>query len=102
MTIPRITVLVSGRGSNLAALLAAERSQQLGGTIVTVISSDSQAPALAIAAMHDIAVSVVKPQAYADRAVFEAALASALEASEPDVVVLAGFTRILSPALVGR
>ena len=102
MTIPRVTVLVSGRGSNLAALLAAERNEQLGGTVASVISNRVKAPALAIAAAHDVAGVVIEDRAFAERSAFDVALGSAIDASEPDLVVLAGFTRILGPALVAR
>ena len=102
MTIPRVTVLTSGRGSNLAALLAAERNDRLGGTITTVISSHSAAPALAIAATHAVAAVVVEHRAFAERSAFDAALGAAIDASAPDLVVLAGFTRVLGPALVAR
>lgn len=102
MTIPRVTVLVSGRGSNLAALLAAERNEQLGGTIVSVISNRVKAPALAIAAAHDVAGVVIEDRAFAERSAFDVVLGDAIEASEPDLVVLAGFTRILGPILVAR
>ena len=100
MSIRRITVLASGRGSNLAALLDAERNGQLGGTIATVISNRIEAPALAIAAARGVARIVVDDRVFADRGAFDAALASSIEASEPDLVVLAGFMRILGTALV--
>ena len=102
MSIPRVTVLTSGRGSNLAALLAAERDGRLGGTIAAVISNRPAIPALAIAAAHGVPGIVVPHQAYPERDAFDAALAAAIDASEPDLVVLAGFMRILGPALVGR
>ena len=102
MAIPRITVLVSGRGSNLSALLAAERRQCLGGTIATVISDRATAPALEIAAAHGVATAVVESRELAGRDAFAAALAAAIGASEPDLVVLAGFMRILGAPLVAR
>jgi phosphoribosylglycinamide formyltransferase 1 len=102
MAIPRITVLISGRGSNLAALIGAERCGRLGGAVTAVISSRADAPGLAIAARHGIATQVVDHGAFANRAAFESELATAIDASEPDVVVLAGFMRILGPDLVRR
>jgi len=102
MAIPRVTVLTSGRGSNLAALLAAERVGRLGGTIATVIGNRPSIPALAIADAHGVPGIVVPQQAYADRDDFDAALATAIDTSEADLVVLAGFMRILGPALVAR
>jgi len=102
MSVPRVTVLTSGRGSNLAALLAAERDGRLGGAISTVIANTASIPALAIAEGHGVPGIVVAHSAYPDRVAFDAALDAAIAASEPDLVVLAGFMRILGPALVGN
>jgi phosphoribosylglycinamide formyltransferase-1 len=102
MSIPRVTVLVSGRGSNLGALLAAEREGRLVGTIAAVVSDRAGVPALALAAAQGVPGSAVPRQDYAGRDGFDAALAAAIDASEPDLVVLAGFMRILGPALVAR
>jgi phosphoribosylglycinamide formyltransferase-1 len=102
MAIPRVTVLVSGRGSNLGALLAAEREGRLAGTISAVISDRAGVPALALAAAQGVPGDVVPRQDYAERDGFDAALNEAIDASEPDLVVLAGFMRILGPALVAR
>jgi phosphoribosylglycinamide formyltransferase-1 len=100
--LPRITVLISGRGSNLAALLAAERQGALGGAICAVISNRPQAAGLAAAAAHGVATAVVDHTAFPNRDAFEAALAAAIDAGEPDLVLLAGFMRILGPAFVDR
>jgi len=102
MAIPRISVLVSGRGSNLDALLAAQRRERLGGTIATVISSRGAAPALGIAAAHGIATAVVESRELGGGEAFDAALGAVIDASEPDLVVLAGFMRILAAPLVAR
>jgi phosphoribosylglycinamide formyltransferase-1 len=102
VTQPRITVLISGRGSNLAALLDAERAGRLGGTVATVISNRADAAGLAIALAHGTHVNVVDHRAHADRAAFDSALAEAVDVSAPDLVVLAGFMRILGPAFVAR
>ena len=102
MAIPRITVLISGRGSNLAALLAAERDGRLGGTIAAVISNRAGDPGARHRAAHGVAATVVDHRGFADRDAFDAALAAAIDASEPDLVVLAGFMRVLGPALVAR
>lgn len=98
----RITVLVSGRGSNLAALIAASQATGFRGAITQVVSSTAAAPALAIARAHTIAASVVDPVRFDSRDAFDAALRETLEASEPDLVILAGFMRILGDSLVGR
>jgi phosphoribosylglycinamide formyltransferase-1 len=102
MAIPRVTVLISGRGSNLAALIDAERRGALGGTVSAVISNRSDAPGLALASAHGIATAVIDHRAGDDREAFDGALAAAIDATEPDLVVLAGFLRILGPALVLR
>jgi phosphoribosylglycinamide formyltransferase-1 len=102
MPSPRITVLISGRGSNLAAVLAAMRAGALGGTVTTVISNRADAGGLAIAAADGIATQVVDHRAFAAREAFDAALASAVDATRPDLVVLAGFMRVLGAAFVER
>ena len=102
MAIPRITVLISGRGSNLGALIDAERRGALGGAVSAVISNRADAPGLAIAERHGIATQIVDQRAFDSRNAFDAALATAVDASTPDLVVLAGFMRILGPAFVRR
>ena len=102
MALPRITVLISGRGSNLGALCAAERAGTLGGAVTTVISNRPEAAGLALAAAHGAVTTVVDHRQFATRDAFDAALAAAVEASRPDLVVLAGFMRILGAAFVDR
>jgi phosphoribosylglycinamide formyltransferase-1 len=102
MATPRITVLISGRGSNLGALLAAERAGALGGTVATVISNRPGVAGLDLAARHGVATAVVDHKHYADRDAFDAALAECIDAGAPDLVVLAGFMRILGAAFVTR
>jgi len=102
MAIPRVTVLSSGRGSNLAALLATERAGQLAAKITAVISNRPAIRALEIAADHGVATAVIDHRAFADREAFDAALAAAIDAGKPDLVVLAGFMRVLGPAFVAR
>lgn len=102
MALARITVLVSGRGSNLGALLAAERAGAFAGGVTEVISNRPQAGGLAIARDHGVATAVVDHTAYADRDRFDDALAAAIDAGEPDLVVLAGFMRVLGRRFVDR
>ena len=97
----RIAVLISGRGSNLAALLAAEAAGQLSGSIVLVISNRGDAPGLAIAHAHGVATAVID-HGRRDRASFDTDLAAAIERNACDLVVLAGFMRILTAAFVQR
>jgi phosphoribosylglycinamide formyltransferase 1 len=94
----RIVVLISGRGSNFQALARAE----LPATFVAVISNEPDARGLEAAATHDIAAGVVDHRSYARREDFEAALASKIDSSEPDLIVLAGFMRVLTPGFVTR
>lgn len=102
MALKRITVLISGRGSNLGALIAAAQSAGFGGAVTQVISNRPEARGLELARAHAIATTVVDHVRCTDRATFDAALASAIERSEPDLVVLAGFMRVLDDGLVQR
>ena len=98
----RITVLISGRGSNLVALIDAVRAGQIAGTITQVISNRPGAPGLDHAAKAGIATRVIDHKAYASREAFETALAAAIDADRPDLVVLAGFMRVLGADFVRR
>jgi phosphoribosylglycinamide formyltransferase-1 len=102
MALMRITVLISGRGSNLAALIAAANAGAIDGAVTHVISNRPGAAGLAHAERNGIAASVGDHRACASRAAFDAALADALDRSEPDLVVLAGFMRILGADFVAR
>lgn len=94
----RVVVLISGRGSNLRALLQAD----LPVTFAAVISNRADAGGLAIAAAHGVPTQVLAHQAYADRAAYDGALAQAIDAHAPDLVVLAGFMRVLTADFVRR
>jgi len=86
VALPRITVLASGRGSNFAALVDAERGGRLGGALAALLTNRPDAGALAIAAAHGIPASVIDHRAYANREAFDAALADAIDEAElPDV-----------------
>ena len=93
-----LVILISGRGSNLAALLAA----QLPARVAAVISNNPRARGLDIARDRGIAVAAVDHRAFADRAEFDAALAAEIDRHRPDLVVLAGFMRILTPSFIER
>lgn len=101
MAAPRITVLISGRGSNLGALIDAERRGALSGAVTTVISNRADAAGLELAARAGAATRVIE-SAGVPREAFDASLGAAVDASAPDLVVLAGFMRILGPAFVAR
>ena len=98
----RIAVLLSGRGSNLQSILSASQSGALGGEIALVISNRPGAGGLDIAREAGIATALIDHQAYATREAFDADLAGALESQSPDLIVLAGFMRILTSEFVSR
>jgi phosphoribosylglycinamide formyltransferase-1 len=94
----KLVILISGRGSNLQALLEAK----LPCRIAAVISNRADAEGLDIAQAHGIPVAVVEHRNYADRDSFDAALARTIDEFDPDIVALAGFMRILSAGFVAR
>lgn len=97
----RIVVLISGQGSNLQALIDAERNGELnGGHIVAVISNRGEAFGLERARKAGIPTEVISHKDFPERADFDAALMARIDAYRPDLVVLAGFMRILTPAFV--
>jgi len=91
-----IVVLISGRGSNMRALLEA------GLPVSAVISNRADAEGLAAAAARGVATRVVEHRQYATREAFDAALAGAIDAFAPRLVALAGFMRIFTPGFVSR
>jgi phosphoribosylglycinamide formyltransferase-1 len=98
----RIVILISGRGSNMEAIVEACAAQSWPARIAAVISNRGDAAGLDYAAARGIATAVVEHRTYADREGFDAALAQAIDAHAPDVVVLAGFMRILTAGFVQR
>jgi phosphoribosylglycinamide formyltransferase-1 len=99
--VKRVAILISGGGSNMAALLG-DMVGDHPARPVLVASNDSAAGGLALAARAGVETVGLDHRAYASRAAFEAALAHALHAASPDIVALAGFMRILSPAFVAQ
>jgi phosphoribosylglycinamide formyltransferase-1 len=97
-----IVILLSGRGSNMEAIVRACDSEGWDARIAAVISNRPDAAGLGFAASRGIATAVVDHKAHAHREAFDAALAAVVERHAPDVVVLAGFMRILTPAFVHR
>jgi phosphoribosylglycinamide formyltransferase 1 len=97
---PRIGVLVSGRGSNLAALIDAIRVGSLAAHIALVISSKADVPALRIAGDAGIPTQVIAPRAYASRGEEGAAIVAALRAVGAELVVTAGYARIFDACVV--
>jgi len=98
----RLAVLISGAGTNLAALLSAIEAGACDAQVALVVSDRAGALGLAHARTRNIATQIVKLQHYADRDAWNSALADAVERANPDLVVLAGFMRVLSPVFVDR
>jgi phosphoribosylglycinamide formyltransferase-1 len=98
----RIVTLVSGRGSNMQAIHAACVQQGWPAQVVAVVSNRPGAGALDYAAQQGIATAMVDHCAYASREAFNDALATAIDGFDPDLLVLAGFMRILGAAFVRR
>jgi phosphoribosylglycinamide formyltransferase-1 len=98
----RIVILISGRGSNMEALHQRCTEQGWPAQVVAVIANRPQAGGLAWAAERGIAAQCVDHKAYPEREAFDAALAAAIDAHAPDLVVLAGFMRVLGADFVRR
>jgi phosphoribosylglycinamide formyltransferase-1 len=98
----RIAILISGRGSNMAALLKAASDGRIDATIAGVVSNRPDAPGLALAADQRVPTAVVDHLRFADRDAFEQALVAAIDVLAPDLVVMAGFMRIVSATFVGH
>ncbi len=102
MTAKRIVVLISGSGSNLQALIDATASGRIDGRIVSVISNRPDAFGLERARNAGIAAEVLDHKTFESRQAFDAALQALIDSHEPDLVVLAGFMRILTPEFVSH
>lgn len=98
----RIVILISGRGSNMQAIAQACSTEGWNARVAAVISNRPDAAGLRFAAARGIPTAVVDHTAHASRDAFDSALAEAIDAHAPDVVALAGFMRILTPAFVER
>ena len=95
-----IVILISGRGSNMEALIAARDKGELPVNIAAVISNKADAKGLETAARAGIATRVLEHKAFASREAFDTALQALIDEFAPDLVVLAGFMRILTPDFV--
>lgn len=96
----RLGVLISGRGSNLQALIDAASDPEYPAEVALVISNKPDAAGLDRARAAGIATLVLKPKDFADKAAHEAAMTSALESAGVGLVCLAGYMRLLSPVFV--
>lgn len=93
-------VLISGRGSNLGAILDAIGDGRLDARVRVVLSNRADAPGLARAEAAAVPTCVLVPKAYADRASYDAALVAALRETGASFVVLAGFMRLVTPTFL--
>ena len=98
----RLAVLASGRGSNLRALLEAARDGRLQSRVVGVFSDRATAPALAVAREFGVSATAVKPADFADRVAHDAALFDRVASVQPDLIVCAGYMRVISDRAVRR
>lgn len=95
-----IVILISGRGSNMESIVDALAAERWPARIAAVISNRPNAAGLAFAASRGIATAVVEHGAYPDREAFDAQLRETIDGFAPDLVVLAGFMRVLTPGFV--
>jgi len=98
----RIVILISGRGSNMQAMLKVAAAEHWPAQIAAVISNQPNAAGLDLARAAGIATSAINHRDYPDREQFDAALAELIDQHSPDLIVLAGFMRILTPGFVNR
>lgn len=98
----RVVVLLSGRGSNMGALVEATKTPDFPAEIVAVLSDKANAGGLELAHEHGIDAVAVPRKGFADKAAHEAAIIEAIEAAQPDLICLAGYMRLLSAAFCER
>ena len=95
-----IVILISGRGSNMEAIVRAQQAEAWPARIAAVISNKPDAKGLEFAQRHGIPTAVVPSKEFPTRDAFDAALQATIDRFEPDLVVLAGFMRILTAPFV--
>jgi len=98
----RTAVLISGRGSNMEALIEAARSPDYPAEIALVLSNRPEAPGLTLAKARGVPTAAVDHKIYAGREEFERAMQIVLEAHAIEFICLAGFMRLLTPWFIGR
>lgn len=96
----KIVVLVSGNGSNLQSIIDSCQQNRINGSISAVFSNNADAYGLKRAEQANIPAHFIDPKGYADRTSYDIALLKAIDQYQPDLVVLAGYMRILSPDFV--
>jgi phosphoribosylglycinamide formyltransferase 1 len=100
MTRKRVGVLISGRGSNMAALIEAAQDPGYPAEIVSVVSNRPDAQGLGFAQEHGITTKAIDHKAYRSREAFDAALNAHLQSQKLDLIACAGFMRIMTPVLL--
>jgi phosphoribosylglycinamide formyltransferase-1 len=100
--VKHIVILISGRGSNMEAIVRACVAEGWDARVAAVISNRADAAGLDFAAGQGIATAVVDHRTYPSREAFDAELARTIDPYAPDVIALAGFMRILTDAFVAR
>ena len=98
----RILILISGRGSNLQAIVQRCADEAWPASVVAVLSNRTDAEGLDFAAQHGIATAVLDHRQFADRQTFDTKLTCLIDGFAPDLVVLAGFMRILTDGFVAH
>ncbi len=98
----RVVVLISGTGSNMAALMEAAKDPEYGAEIVAVGTDREGTRGVEVAEAAGIPAFVVPFRSFSDRSAWDAAMSDRIAEHEPDLVVSAGFMRILGPAVIGR
>ena len=98
----RIVVLISGSGSNLQAIIDGCNDGRINGSVVAVISNRPDVKGLERARNHGIEAITLDHRNFDSRETFDAALAQHIDNFEPELVILAGFMRILTPTFTGR
>lgn len=93
-----LVILISGRGSNMRALLEAK----LPARVDAVISNNPDAAGIKLAKKYDIETCIIDHRAYQDRTVFDSALAEKIDSYQPSLIVLAGFMRVLGDSFVDK
>lgn len=98
----RIVILISGRGSNMRAIAQACALEGWNARVAAVVSNRPEAEGLDFARERGIPTAVVDHREFSGREEFDGALAAAIDAHEPDLLLLGGFMRVLTPGFVGR
>lgn len=97
-----IVILISGRGSNMEAILKAKMTMNLPVEIRAVIANRADAAGLSVAAAHNVPQRVIDHKNFSSRDEFDGALADVIDEYQPDLIVLAGFMRVLGADFIGR